>query len=592
MIKEGSNKKLGFWSIYFISLGAIIGVGWIYLPGLLAVNAGPSSVFAWLVVGVIILIIALTYSEIGAELPQKSAFIRFPSFAYGKFLGYLLGLSYFIAAALIPMVEARAIVVLLSLYFPSLVTSVTTLQLSTIGVIIGTLIIILFFAINYFNLSITIILNNIFTALKVLLLVFLILILFIFAYHPSNFSSYGGFFPTGTSSFLSVSSFSMVFFALMGFEATLFFSEEVKEPQKNIPRAIIYSTFTAILIFFILQISYIGAINWSGMHINTTSYILQNNYSGLWHALQSYNSGANPLKILFVSNSIPGSNIILIFLFVLTMIAPFTAGLIFNLVGGRALYGLAYENYFPNVFLSVSKKYNTPLVSLFAVSVLSIFLFYLQLSFYSLLSLVIGFVIIIFITSGPVLYALRTKAKELYRPFKVPFSRILAPLAFVIITVSMFSIGFTILRDALYIIFVVMTLSAFLREIDKKYYLIVILIVILFLISAYLSLYNIISSFLSFSLLTIFIVGAFFIGYVISTDEYKKYMKAGYWIIPYTIFVLFIAYLYDFAYLNAIFSVIFLVIAGILMFYLAVKATILSEEIMRIISEQKEAKVL
>jgi amino acid transporter len=591
MFKNSSDKKLGFWSIFFISIGATIGTGWIYLPSLLASRAGPSSIYIWLFAGAMILIVAVTYAEIGAELPQKSAFVRYPTFAYGNFLGYLFGASYLIAVSMTPMIEARAIVVLLSVYFPGLIISASTLELSVLGTLIAAMIILSFFAINYFNISLTLILNNIFTVLKVLLLIILIIILLLFVFHPSNFYSYGGFFPNGVTSFISISSLSMVFFALMGFEAILFFSEEIKDPQKNIPRAIIYSIFSVILIYFILQIAFIGAINWAAFNINSSFYISHNNYSGLWSAIQLSSSGANPLKILF-SNSIPAVNIILLFFLILTMIAPFITGLIFNLVSGRALYGMAYENYFPYPFLKVSKKYNTPIISLVAMSSLSIILLLFQFSFFMFLSLFTGLVLLIFLTSGPVLYTLRTKAKELYRPFKIPFASVIAPLSFIIITVLLFSTGFTVMRAVIYIMFVIMMLSPqFLKAMDRIHYLTVFLIVALFIFYAYISIANMISFYLSYAILAIFIVISYLFSYIMVNGKYKEHLKAGYWIIPYILSILLIVYLHKDGLLSDVFSVILLIIMAIIIFYLSVKSAILSEEITQIISPKKESKI-
>ncbi len=591
MFKNSSDKKLGFWSIFFISIGAIIGTGWVYLPTLLASNAGPSSIYTWLFTGVMLLIIAITYAEVGSELPQKSAFVRYPTFAYGNFLGYLFGVSYLIAVAMTPMIEARAIVIFLSIYFPGLIISATTLELSVLGTLIAALIILLFFAINYFNISLTLILNNIFTVLKVLLLIILIIILLLFAFHPSNFYSYGGFFPNGVTSFISLSSLSMVFFALMGFESILFFSEEIKDPQKNIPRAIIYSIFFVIIIYFILQIAFIGAINWTAYNINSSFYISHGNYSGLWSALQFSSTGANPLRILF-SNSIPAVNVILLFLSILVIIAPFITGLIFNLVGGRALYGMAYENYFPYPFLKVTKKYNTPIISLVAMSLLSIILLILQISIYKILALFTGFILLIFLTSGPVLYTLRAKAKELYRPFKIPFAKVIAPLSFVVISVLLFSTGFTVMRDVTYILFVIMLLSPiFLKALNKIHYLTTFLIVALFIFYAYISIANMISFYLSYALLVIFMVTSYLFAYKMVKGKYKMHLKAGYWIIPYILSVFLLIYLHKYGVLNVWYSIILLIIMAVIIFYLAVKSAILSEEITQIITAKKESKI-
>ncbi|PKL74751.1 MAG: amino acid permease, partial [Candidatus Melainabacteria bacterium HGW-Melainabacteria-1] len=56
-------RRLGFWDVFCLGVNAIIGSGIFLFPGRLAGTAGPASIFAFLICGVLLVTVALCYAE-------------------------------------------------------------------------------------------------------------------------------------------------------------------------------------------------------------------------------------------------------------------------------------------------------------------------------------------------------------------------------------------------------------------------------------------------------------------------------------------------------------------------------------------------
>ena len=63
------QRKLGFWSLLAAGLGSVIGSGWLFASMYAARAAGPAALLSWLVGGVLMLLVALIYAELGMVRP-------------------------------------------------------------------------------------------------------------------------------------------------------------------------------------------------------------------------------------------------------------------------------------------------------------------------------------------------------------------------------------------------------------------------------------------------------------------------------------------------------------------------------------------
>src|SRR5215470_291497 len=67
------QRDVNFWGLLFVSLGSIIGSGWLLGALTAATVAGPASLLSWVIAAVILAILALVHAELGAAYPVAGA---------------------------------------------------------------------------------------------------------------------------------------------------------------------------------------------------------------------------------------------------------------------------------------------------------------------------------------------------------------------------------------------------------------------------------------------------------------------------------------------------------------------------------------
>ena len=77
------KKALNTWDLYFLSLGGIIGSGWLFAAAAAASTTGPASIISWIIGGVLVLFIALVYAELGGMIPRSGAISRYGHYSHG-----------------------------------------------------------------------------------------------------------------------------------------------------------------------------------------------------------------------------------------------------------------------------------------------------------------------------------------------------------------------------------------------------------------------------------------------------------------------------------------------------------------------------
>src|SRR5580698_667892 len=85
------RRDVGLLGLTFISLGSIIGSGWLLGALTAAKAAGPASLISWLLAGAILALLALVHAELGAAYPVSGGTARYPHYAFGSIAGYTCG---------------------------------------------------------------------------------------------------------------------------------------------------------------------------------------------------------------------------------------------------------------------------------------------------------------------------------------------------------------------------------------------------------------------------------------------------------------------------------------------------------------------
>ena len=83
------NRHVSGLGLLFISLGAMIGSGWLFAAMYAASSAGPASIISWVIGAAMVGVIALVFAELGAMLPLAGGLARFPHIAFGGFTSFI-----------------------------------------------------------------------------------------------------------------------------------------------------------------------------------------------------------------------------------------------------------------------------------------------------------------------------------------------------------------------------------------------------------------------------------------------------------------------------------------------------------------------
>ncbi|MGC8610990.1 MAG: APC family permease [Athalassotoga sp.] len=434
------KKVLTFQDLFFLSMGGIIGSGWLLGVAAGAGTAGPASVLSWIIGGVIVLFIALTLAEVAGSIPKSGAIVRYPHLSYGSYTGFIFGWAYLIGAITTPTIEAEAVLNYVSTYVPGLFRTVGNVAVLTpFGILIGVFLIMGFFLLNWFGIKFLGKFNSIATWWK-LILPSLTFVFLLFMFNGSNFTSYGGFAPMGIGSIFYAIPAAGIIFSYLGFRQSVEFGGEAKNPQKDIPRATILSIVTAIALYSLLQLAFIGAIKWPA-GIN-------------WANLTSSDLGTSPF---FTELKYSGIALFAAFaelLLVDAWISPSGTGWIYLGTSSRVLYGMAADGYLPSSLLKLQKKTAVPYLALIVSTVISVFFFLPFPSWYLFVGFSTSATVLTYIISPVALQIFRKNAPDIKKPFKLKYASIISPIAFVGGALIVYWSGITTLTMIIYATFV------------------------------------------------------------------------------------------------------------------------------------------
>lgn len=252
------SRTLGLLDITMIGVGAMIGAGIFVLTGIAAGEAGPALVLAFLLNGIVTTFTALSYAELGSCFPEAGGGYLWVKQGMGGTQGFLAGwMSWFahaVACSLYGLGFGRFAVELISLGFPEVLNY--TAELTLVFMII---IVTLFAFINFRGASETGLVGNVVTIAKVIILgIFIIVGIRAMILNPNLNVWTDNFMPHGLGGvFVAM---GLTFIAFEGYEIIAQSGEEVKDPKRNVPRAIFISLIIVVIIYVLVAIVAIGAV--------------------------------------------------------------------------------------------------------------------------------------------------------------------------------------------------------------------------------------------------------------------------------------------------------------------------------------------
>src|SRR5499427_3166289 len=446
----GLRREMGFIGATWASVTSIIGSGWLFGSWKGAYSTGTSAILAWVIGGVCIIILALVHAELGGMYPVSGGTARFPHFAFGSIAGISFGFFSWVQAITVAPIECFAVMQYLSYYWHG-VFNADTGNVTALGTWLSILLMAIFTAINFLGMRLFNRVNSGITWWKVAIPV-LCIILLLFKFHGGNFNSHGGFLPLGTKAMFAAIPGAGMIFAYLGFEQADQLAGEIKDPSRNLPRAIITAILLCTAIYVMLQIVFIGALHPSALN-------------GGWAALKT-NTGLISGPIAFVAGA-AGLGWWAVILRIDAFVSPAGTGLIYQTSTSRVSYGLARNRYFPQVFAKVDAR-GVPWVSLIFAFLFGLVFLLPFPSWSALVGLVTSASVLMYAGAPLSLGAFRRTVPDADRPYRMPAGMIISPLAFVISSLIIYFSGF----DTIWKLGIVLVIGYFLigiwMAIDKQ----------------------------------------------------------------------------------------------------------------------------
>jgi amino acid transporter len=408
------HRAVGLRALTMISLGSIIGSGWLLGALTAAKVAGAASLVSWVLGGLVLALLALVHAELGSTYPVSGGTARFPYMIFGALGGFAGGWMAWIQAVTIAPIEVEATLGYLNSRYPSLGLLNANGTLDSKGVGIGAGLLLIFTIINILGVRWLAETNTIATYWKIAIPTVTIFALLFTVFRTSNFSAGGGFAPYGFHGIFAALPLGIVF-ALEGFEQAIQVGGEAENPQKNIPRAVIGSMLVGTAIYLLLEVAFVGSLNPANLVHGWADPIKGVGAYGPYATLAT-KAGLGWLSTLLIIDAV---------------VSPAGTGLIYVGTSSRLSYGLGRNGYFPPIISRVSAR-GVPVASILISFAIGLLTFLPFPSWSGLVALVTSATVLMYAMAPLSLAGLRAKDPDRPRAYRLPAAGVLCPLAFIL----------------------------------------------------------------------------------------------------------------------------------------------------------------
>lgn len=336
------KQVLTAWDLFFMGIGAIIGTGIFVLTGLAAATqAGPGVIVSFLIAGLAAGFAAFAYAELAGMLGGSGSAYGYARKAFGEFVGWLIGwvlvLEYSVSVAAVSTGWSGYFnhgLTAIGLGLPDYLTKAPAegglVNLPAASIILLLLTLLVVGAKEGARLNAAMVFVK-------LLTITIFLVVGIGYVNPENwtpFLPFGWFDHAESGKPIGVlAAASLVFFAYVGFDAVSTATEEAKDPQKDIPRGLLWALVVCSAIYMLVAAVLTGMVSYTELNVP----------SPVAHALQLV--GVNWASALVATGAIAGlTTVMLVLYYALT----------------RILYAMSVDGMLPKFLSHVSLRFHTP----------------------------------------------------------------------------------------------------------------------------------------------------------------------------------------------------------------------------------------
>jgi len=432
--KKGLRRDVGLFTLVALGVGSIIGSGMFAMPAVMGSVAGPALILAVILTGGVTTLLAIAYAELGSAFPLTGGPYALPRLALGDVGGFVIGWGYFLYAFVGTAAIIDIFVAYLQFYLPGLTipfipgllfgtyrqlhvpTLATGQTLTPWGTLIAVVALWVFTAINVAGVK----WGGLYSVVTTIGKIIPLLLFGVVGLAFLNFKNFGSFMAYGWTGVTLAMAFE--FWAFTGFESIVIPTEEVKNPGRTIPRAMLITMGIIIAIYVFISFSFTGMINWAGLGLKT----------GDWSGIGNLSS---PLANVAQGLGLP---ILAAIATIGAILATAGCGGDWVLLQGRIPFAMAQDRLFWSPMGKVHPRYGTPYLSLIFASVLTMIVMILIPSFPAVALIASITALVPYAAAALSVPIMRKTSPDTPRPFKLPIPRIITGLGFILATLLVY----------------------------------------------------------------------------------------------------------------------------------------------------------
>lgn len=419
------RRDAGAIGLLYASLGSIIGSGWLFGALHAAVQAGPLSVFSWVIGAAAILLLAFVFAELATMFPNSGAMVHMTYLSHGDLVGKIWSWILFLAFVLVPPVEVTAVLTYTNSYLPGLIHPHTGL-LTNVGMLWAVLLLAAVVAVNFLAVRWVLAINSAATWWKLVIPVATIVVLMAYSFHPANMVAHTAGVPI-SGVFTAVATAGIVF-SFLGFQQAIALAGETRNPARYIPLALIGSVLVGMLIYVGLQVAFITALD-------------PRDVSGGWEHLH-FAGMFGPLAAIAMS---VGALWWAVVLYADAFVSPLGTAFIYVTACPRIIMAAGEMGNAPEHVVRLN-RHGVPWVGLVVTFIVGVLFFFPFPSWQKLVSADSLIMVLAYSIAPLTLLHLRATLPGASRPFHLWAARLLAPLAFITSNWIIYWTGYDIVK--------------------------------------------------------------------------------------------------------------------------------------------------
>ncbi len=247
MTDEKLVRGISRWDLVAITINTIIGAGIFGLPAKVFAQIGSYSLLAFVACALIVGFIVLCFAEVASRFQATGGMYLYAREAFGAVVGFEVGWLYWIVRVTTFAANCNLLLAYLGFFVPTANEGV--LRIVLIGAVV-----LLLTVVNFIGVRESAVMTNLFTVGKIVPLVIFAAV-GLFFIEPANFS-----FAASPDYNSFASAVLLLIYAYVGFEAAVIPAGETKDPQKNVPFALLSALAFCAVLFIIIQIVAIGTL--------------------------------------------------------------------------------------------------------------------------------------------------------------------------------------------------------------------------------------------------------------------------------------------------------------------------------------------